>query len=126
MRIFRVEKSGVGPWSHQDTSLSFASMTSEQPGFADNCAHPTPQDENLRFWNGTDVCACTSLEMLFRWFYTDRVINYLEKHGFRINEYEIDRDDVVIGQWQCVYDPKDVVNKVASHSVLDKFVNQTL
>lgn len=124
MRVFRYEhpNTGWGPYCNPYDETTEPELWNEYrhvrygPGKLDSHndleTHPTPDWSLDYFMEPEDVCGCTTLDSLIRWF--DGLHDVLSSHGFEIVELEVS-NSLVIGpdRFGQVVFPREAARRIS-------------
>ena len=92
MRVYRLEKDGVGPFSYRNTWLPDLDWSGSKAS--------EPKDKEVRFKRGDNISqfyyGCTSLKQLKKYF--GNALNSLLERGYEIKEYIVRKSAVRFGR----------------------------
>jgi len=104
MIIYRVENNqGIGPFNNY--LVNNENFTEEQIDYLNGL--PLPSSDNGIKEISFDIrydfkyCGTHTTDLLITWFY--EVADILFKHEYEVVAYELPDEDVIIGEYQCIF-----------------------
>lgn len=84
--------------------------------------HPLPEDDGLMIhqWRACTLFGFASRKQALDWFRTDAEHRVFAQAGFRVLEYDIADDDLLVGRHQVVFDG-DRATQIAAHDPITFF-----
>lgn len=139
MKFFRVEDDNlIGPYSNMkgwNKILFWCKENENLNGNMSSHLHPSPKDDSkirnhpkVKPWVEESkiikgfihinfpesiIFGFSSIDQFRRWFFEDKILEGLDKAGFRLSTYEVERKNLIDGFTQAIADRADLllVNK---------------